>query len=149
MKKIITLTLILLLLTGCKAKHLLIISDEKYPNLLEIYKINEKTTIYSEFAINYHSSKGIISLHDALANKNITIEEIIDKMELVNAINDGGSISFKYEVKMNNLANQNFYLVSCKKLNNEYSDDKLYQNENIYISSSKDSYSIFDYCEQT
>ena len=70
-------------------------------------------------------------------------------MELVNAINDGGSISFKYEVKMNNLANQNFYLVSCKKLNNEYSDDKLYQNENIYISSSKDSYSIFDYCEQT
>lgn len=152
MKKGIFLVILLMLVSGCGSKPKLLISEEEIPSdLIEIYKVNENTTIYAEFEISYRSKDGLINLRDALDKGFITIEDIMNKMESVDALNDGGSISFKYETKMNDLANKDFYLVRCKKLNDEWitEEDRMYKNENIYISTSKDRYDLFDYCNSS
>lgn len=152
MKKGIFLFILLLFVSGCGSKPKLLISEEEIPSdLFEIYKVNDYTTIYSEFEISYQNKKSLMSLHEALEKGFITIEEILNKMESVDALNDGGSVSFKYETKMNDLANKDFYLVRCKKLNDEWTteEDRMYKNENIYISTSKDRYDLFDYCNSS
>lgn len=142
MKKRIGLLFILLITAGCSKKTLLTFNDEeKKEQLIEVYKINEDTTIYAEFEINYQDT----TLQKALETGKTSIDEIAKKMELVASLNDGGTFLLKYEPDKTRFANKSFYLVSCKKLNAESLTEKLYQNQNIYIGNSKD---ILNYCNE-
>lgn len=148
MKKVIIILLILFFVSGCYKESLIKIREEKLVgDIVEIYKVNENTIIFTDFIADYQDKDKLISLKDAFETKKITIDEIMAKMEYVDALNDGGSVIFKYDTKMNNLASQDLYLVSCKKLNSENISEKMYQNENIYLSNKKDLYNITNYCD--
>lgn len=114
--------LIVLTLTGCgNSKYKINFSGQVLNNsLMEIYAYSEKEKVYSMFTeIEYQvDKKNKIPLGEALEKKIITLEEIYAQMEVISALNDGGSVAFKYTAKNNDkkLSNQDFILVKCNSL---------------------------------
>lgn len=113
--------LLVLLLTGCgKSKYKINIFGQVLNNgLIEIYAYSENEKVYSMFTeIEYQDKKNKIPLGEALEKKVITLEEIVAQMEVISALNDGGSVAFKYTAKNNDqkLSNQDFILVKCDSL---------------------------------
>lgn len=105
-KKIIITIIALILLSGCSIKE-----KEKTYDMYEIYKLNDRTTIYSTFAnpkfIKENGDE--INLKEELNNNSISIDDIIVLMDLYTTANDGGSQIYKSK-------NQDFYLVKCNSL---------------------------------
>lgn len=149
MKKIILIIFLFLIATGCgKQEPKLLFSDIKSMELNEIGKINEDIKIFSKTDIQYNTKNGSISLKEALEKHKTTIKKITSKMKKDMALNDGGTIVYKYETNKYNLANKNFYLVICKKINGERisEEDSYYKNQNIYIETDLNKESMLDYC---
>ncbi len=142
-RKYIVIPLIALLLTGCgNSKYKINISGQVLNNsLIEIYAYSEKEKVYSMFTeIEYQVDKKYkIPLGEALEKKVITLEEIFEQMEVISALNDGGSVAFEYTAKNNDkkLSNQDFVLVKCNSLEDNGG------NKNIYIGNDK---KLIKYC---
>ena len=112
---------------------------------VEIYTIDENSKVYSKYPeIKYNSKDGILSFAEALENKKITLEEIMLKMEVVNAYNDGGSVILSYHEKDNDLANIDFYLVQCNIYFDFLPEEE--RNQNIYISDYQED--LYSYCKK-
>lgn len=150
MKKMVLIVFLVIFVTACgKSEVTLLFSDKKSAELNEIGKVNEETKIYSKNDIQYKTNDGSISLKEALEKNMITIDKITSKMKKDMVLNDGGTITYTYEVNNNNLADKGFSLVKCKKINEEREseEDSYYRNQNIYIEVDSNSESIINYCD--
>ena len=91
--KILLTSILLLSLTGCsnelkEYKQVLEVSELKESLPSKYYKIDDDTTIYSNYdSIKYNSKE----LKDILQNKELSVQEITKKMILKAEANDGGS----------------------------------------------------------
>lgn len=114
-KKLLLISIFLLFLTGCKKQTILSFEGQELnSSFTEIFELSDGRKVYSTFAENYYLDGDTkIELSEALENEYITVDDIIAKMEYHDALNDGGSIIYKYSKDVNNLANKVFYLVSC------------------------------------
>lgn len=118
MKKII-LIITVFFITGCFSHNNSKTETQKWieykvkeNGLVNFYQIDNNTTIYSKLGtVTYKDNGQIINLKEALENKNITIEDFINKMDIYKQANDGGS---KYFVSNKNLSDVEFYLAQCK-----------------------------------
>lgn len=114
-KKLLLIPIFLLFLTGCKKQTILSFEGQELnSSFIEIFELSDGRKVYSTFAENYYLDGDTkIELSEALENEYITVDDIIAKMEYHDALNDGGSIIYKYSKDDNNLANRDFYLASC------------------------------------
>ena len=80
--------------------------------------------IYTMYSINYYNNESLVTLFNS---KKITVDEITNKMEIVDALNDGGSLIYYSNNK--ELSNEEFYIVTCNTLNG---------NKDIYIGDTKE-----------
>lgn len=58
------------------------------------------------------------SLFDALSNEEITIEEVLKKLELVETLRDGGSKIYHYNKLNKEFGNNSFFLIACNSVDN-------------------------------
>jgi len=133
MKKILSITIILvilLIIMGFSQKEIFSLKNEK-KEYKKILKLDSATTLYTTFdTINYKTSINIIvPLSVALKLNIISIDDMINNMEIENIANDGGSIIYKVKSQNIKFSNKEFNLVKCNTLSN---------NKNIYIASKID-----------
>lgn len=80
-------------------------------NLLKLYESEENEVIYSSLStILYKENNRIIDIKDALEKKQITINDLINKMDLYLTANDGGSLYYASNI---NFIGKKFYLAKC------------------------------------
>ena len=82
-----------------------------------ITKLENGRTVYSEFSENYYidDDGNKIDLKEALENNYISMDEIIKNMELMDSMNDGGSVIYKAKDNILN-GTKDLYLASCNSL---------------------------------
>lgn len=86
------------------------VEEGRNQGLFEVYKIDKDTTVYSTYSNpKFIDGEKEIDLTESLKEKKITIEDVISKMELYTAANDGGSMYYKSK-------EQDFYLAKCNSL---------------------------------
>ena len=134
MKKYIFILLILFI-TGCSKNDddtFLNFSPESSNNILaEIYTFSDGSKLLSQFSnIELKLSEGNIDLTIALQQQLISVEEIIEKMDYLSEINDGGSKLYFYDKSTKKIADENFYLVKCHSIDS--SKENVF-NKNIII----------------
>lgn len=82
-----------------------------------IYTFEDNSKLYSELGdIDVFLSDGSFKLSDAISKNMIGLDEVIDRMNYVSEVNDGGSILYEYKVSDNGLFNVNLMLVKCHKI---------------------------------
>ena len=127
MRKIFCIAIVFLLISGCsQTKNKLVFDGEPLNNsFFKIYQIDNNSTIYSVFPENkFQMENAILELKDALENKKITINDILNQMEYETSLNDGGTLIYKNKSKK--ISSTDFYLISChayKKNMKEYIED--------------------------
>lgn len=118
MKKILILlicSILLINITGCSdTKEELLeeqVEQEKFMigNTLEDGKI-----IHFTFDIPYNNDY----LSTALSNKEISLEDFINKLDYVDSLNDGGSKLYKYNEYKKTFGDTSFYAIVCNSLDN-------------------------------
>jgi len=121
MKRNIVLCLLICIisLTGCNAtEKKIIFSDNIDGDMKEIYRYNG-ISVYSKFSsIDYTDSvTDKISLSRALKKNKITMDEIFEKNNKIDYVNDGGSILYVYYATDNDISNIDFFVVKCNIMN--------------------------------
>lgn len=129
MKKLLVILMLMTLLTGCSQNDNLVKKVSTLPTgesfifeeydkpegFKTIYEFPNGRKVVSEFKnISYKDNDNDtkeISLEEALTKNIITIDNLIEKMVLVDAINDGGSKIYQFKTA------GNIYLVACNTLN--------------------------------
>ncbi len=86
---------------------------------IKLYTYDEGNSLYSRCGEVFYteSDKDKMTLADALSKKYITIKEITDKMEAIEAIYDGGTVVYEYKENTNDLSKNKFRLEVCHKTN--------------------------------
>ena len=84
-----------------------------------IYEINENYKIYSRCGNIYYTDKNNnkIPLSEAIENYYITTWDIANKMEVYDAVFDGGTTIYQYNKKSESLSDSSFKLEICNKIN--------------------------------
>lgn len=77
------------------------------------------------------------SLFDALADKKITIDDFLLKLDYLDTLKDGGSKIYKYDKEKSEFGSDEFYVISCKSLDGI---------NDIFISRSRDA--LMDKCSK-
>ena len=97
-KKLLLISIFLLFLTGCKKQTIFSFEGQELnSSFIEIFELSDGRKVYSTFPENYYLDGDTkIELSEALENEYITVDDIIAKMEYHDALNDGGSIIYKY-----------------------------------------------------
>lgn len=86
--------------------------------MIEIYK-HGQIPVYSKFSsIKYSDSKtNNVTLSKALKRNKITIEEILEKNNKIDYVNDGGSMLYVYYTSENDITTTDFYVAKCNRMN--------------------------------
>ena len=120
MKKIFLITsFAMLLLTGCgeqATQQQLLFSDNLEDEIKEIYKY-DGITVYSKFFnIDYKDSNtDAISLSKALKKNKITVDQIIERADGTDALNDGGTMIYEYHADKNEITDTDFVIIKCNR----------------------------------
>jgi len=105
-------------------------------NLIEFYESRDNGIVYSKLAtIFYKENSTVFDLQDALENQQLTIDDLISKLDLFMTSNDGGSL---YYESNSNFVGEKFYLAKC---NSSIENGGI---KNIFIDLSKEN--ILHYC---
>ena len=105
-------------------------------NLVKLYESEENYIIYSKLpSIFYKENNVTIDLQAALENHQLTINDLISKLDLYLTSNDGGSL---YYESNSNFDGEKFYLAKC---NSSAENGGI---KDIFIDSSKEN--ILHYC---
>ena len=104
-------------LAGCD-KQDLSVNDPNEDNVMETfdirYKLSDGRIISFAFNVPYNSSY----LHRTFENNEITIDEFINRLELISDVNDGGSKLYKYNNDDKIFGNEDFYTLVCNSYMN-------------------------------
>ncbi|MCI9279609.1 MAG: hypothetical protein HFJ02_02270 [Bacilli bacterium] len=105
-------------------------------DFIKIYQIDKENSIYSMFTENDYidEKNNKMDLAEALEKGVISIEEILEKMEVYGALNDGGTLKYKYQKDEKKLANIDFFIYKCKSF--KEGSENIKYNQNIYIGAS-------------
>lgn len=117
-KKLGLLVIMVMILAGCNKKDILPVDDNVVDDSFTmITKLENGRTVYSEFSENYYidDDGNKIDLKEALENNYISMDEIIKNMELMDSMNDGGSVIYKAKDNILN-GTKDLYLASCNSL---------------------------------
>lgn len=114
MKKILTIIICsILLTTGCNKKN----TEEKELYMLG-HTLDDGRIVHSTFSVPYINKNNKSYLGDALLNNIITIDEFLNDLDHVDALNDGGSEIYKYNKSNKTYGNEEFYVIACNSLDN-------------------------------
>ena len=117
-KKLWLIVIMVMILAGCNKKDILPVDDNVVDDSFTmITKLENGRTVYSEFSENYYidDDGNKIDLKEALENNYISMDEIIKNMELMDSMNDGGSVIYKAKDNILN-GTKDLYLASCNSL---------------------------------
>ena len=117
-KKLWLIVIMVMILAGCNKKDILPVDDNVVDDsFIMITKLENGRTVYSEFSENYYidDDGNKIDLKEALENNYISMDEIIKNMELMDSMNDGGSVIYKAKDNILN-GTKDLYLASCNSL---------------------------------
>lgn len=84
-----------------------------------IHTYTDERKIYSRCGQIYYNDKNSkkITLGEAIEKDIIRIKDISNKMEIEDAVFDGGTVIYEYNKKSNTLSNSSFRLEVCNKIN--------------------------------
>ncbi len=108
--------LALLSVTGCQKKEEPpeLTKSNTYKEMYELYQKEDGTLVYASFANpTYLENKVAKNLKQALENKEITLEEFLDKLTLMDAANDGGSLFYETN---DQISNEKYYVAKCNSM---------------------------------
>lgn len=112
MRKLFLLILIIFLISGCAiVKEAEEKDEDSYQNVVTL---NDGRRVYATFDVKYKRD----SLMTLLRNQEISIDEFIQKLDLVDTMKDGGSKLYKYTDDLVFSGLNSFYVLSCNSLDN-------------------------------
>lgn len=144
MRKIFFIFILIFMVTACNNENLdktdksvdWINKKVSERGLIKLYESEDNITIYSKLAkIEYLDNNITFDLQQALEDKKISIDDLIEKLDYLTEANDGGSRY--YESNANFLGNK-FYLAKCNSLEGNGGI------KDIFIDTDEES--IYDYC---
>lgn len=120
-------------MAGCDKKIGNKIETSTGESLVNIYKIDDNRYLQVSELLNISYKN--VALDKALKKKEITIEKMINELDYLTALNDGGTKIYKYNGNNNIFGKDIFYLASCKTVSG---------NNNVRITKNQES--IFEIC---
>lgn len=114
--KILVCSIFVLGLTGCGS------NEEKENNQDQSKKeqfmightLDDGRIVHFTFDVPYNDS----TISEALANKQISIDDFINKLDYVEGLKDGGSKVYKYDKNKKDFGEEEFYVVVCNTMDN-------------------------------
>lgn len=117
MKKILLLFLGIILLCGCnqKSKEFDLILSNYQGSLTSVHHFGERKHIYSQYysiKVKFNENE-IIDLSTAINNKKISVDDIIEHMQLHPDKSKDGTLAYSFDATENGFANTDFELIKC------------------------------------
>lgn len=109
--KLLLCGFVLVMGSSCAIKNEEDYSEEKF---MIGNTLDDGRVIHFAFDVPY----GENGLSSALSDKDITIEEFIDKLDYISTLRDGGSNIYKYNRINKEFGTENFYVIECNSLDN-------------------------------
>lgn len=112
-----TLISIILLIgiTGCTTQEEKQLNKTNHQEKFMLgHTLDDGRVIHFTFDVPYNSD----SLHNAIVNKDITIDEFLNQLNYLSMENDGGSKLYKYNKNQKTFGDEDFYVISCNSIDN-------------------------------